>query len=323
MINPITLSVRLMTYNHAEYITQCLIGIEQQQTSFPFEVIIGDDFSTDNNLTLIQQFITSSTNKSINYILLNRKKGDEYDINRQKKGRLYNFLDIIHHCKGKYIALLDGDDYWTDPLKLQKQVDFLEENEEYVACFTGCKHVDESNKIIKESRYESYYDQTAEQLLTAEGAMITNSVMFRNVIKVFPPSFYQIPSGDTFLYHLLGFHGGGKFIPTIEYSAYRIHSGGVWSGINDLQRMKNTLCTMSAIKENLVLHFGKENDYIKKMNISTFNNIKGYLYLSLYHKRFRMYFSMHKLIFTQKSFNKTFLLQQHLLDLFQRLFKIK
>ncbi|MDF1676660.1 MAG: glycosyltransferase, partial [Vicingaceae bacterium] len=106
-----------MTYNHAKYITQCLNSIEQQQTSFPFEVIIGDDFSTDNNIALIQQFIASSTNKNIKYILLDRKKGDEYDINRQKKGRLYNFLNIINHCKGKYIALIDGDDYWTDSYK--------------------------------------------------------------------------------------------------------------------------------------------------------------------------------------------------------------
>lgn len=315
MNNPMV-SICCVTYNHENYIRQCLDGLVMQQATFEYEILVHEDASTDNTAKILREY-------EAKYPHLFRcvyQTVNQFKI----QNTLTNILFPM--AKGKYIALCEGDDYWTDPYKLQKQVDFLEANPEYVACYHGCKHINEKDEVIKLSRYETYYDQPAEKMLTAQGAMITHTVVFRNVIKdikEFPEIFKNVPSGDTILYHLLGFRGSGKFLSTIEYSAYRVHNGGIWSSTDDLQRMKNTLSTMSAIKENLVLHFGKENDYIKKMHYSTFNNIEGYLYLSLYHKSFRMYFSMLKLIFTQKSFSKTFFLKQHLIDLFQRLFKIK
>lgn len=308
------LSVCLITYNQEKFVTQSIESILMQETNFQWKLVIADDYSTDSTRIIISKYKEKFPEK-IHLIYQDKNVGPAQ-----------NFIDLITFPGSKYLAYLEGDDYWTDPYKLQKQVDFLEENPDYVACYHGCKHINERDEVIKLSRYETYNDQSAEKLLTAQGAMITHTVIFRNVIKdikEFPEIFKNVPSGDTILYHLLGFRGSGKFLSTIEYSAYRIHSGGVWSSIDDLQRMKNNLSTMSTIKENLVLHFGKENDYIKKMHYSTFNNIEGYLYLSLYHKSFRMYFSMLKLIFTQKSFSKTFFLKQHLIDLFQRLFKIK
>ena len=123
------LSIRLMTYNHEDFIEEALKGIDAQITDFNFEVVIGDDFSTDNNLNIINNY--KFTNKNITVNILNRKIGDEYWIKRQKLGRFYNIVNILQNCKGRYIALLDGDDYWTDPYKLQKQVDFLESNKDY------------------------------------------------------------------------------------------------------------------------------------------------------------------------------------------------
>lgn len=234
------LSVRLMTYNHAKYITQCLNSIEQQQTSFPFEVIIGDDFSTDNNIALIQQFIASSTNKNIKYILLDRKKGDEYDINRQKKGRLYNFLNIINHCKGKYIALIDGDDYWTDSYKLQKQVDFLETNPEFNICFTKSNML-KKNKLelhpIPNISKEGIY--TYDDLLTHYNFITTTSLMYRNVI-IIPEWFCELPYGDLGLYGIISQNSKLKCLPDIT-TIYRIHEDGFWSKSNTIEKTLKTI----------------------------------------------------------------------------------
>jgi glycosyltransferase involved in cell wall biosynthesis len=307
-------AILMITYNHEAFIAQAIEGVLMQKTNFNFKLIITDDCSTDKTTIICKQYAEKYP-ELIDYELL-----------KSNMGAIKNASYCLKKCinsESTYIAICEGDDYWTDPIKLQKQVDFLGTNLEYVGCYHGCKHINEKDEVIKISRYKTYDDQPAEKMLTAQGAMITHTVMFRNLIKGYPSIFEGITSGDTILYHLLGFHGDGKFLSDIEYSAYRIHSGGIWSGIDDLQRMKNTLSTMSSIKENLVLHFGKETDYVKKMHFSAFNNIKGFLYLSLYHKSFRMYFSMLKLIFTQKSFSKTFFLKQHLIDLFQKLFKIK
>lgn len=248
MINPIILSVRLMTYNHAEYITQCLNSIEQQQTSFPFEVIIGDDFSTDNNIALIQQFIASSTNKNINYILLDRKKGDEYDINRQIKGRLYNFLDMISHCKGKYIALLDGDDYWTDPYKLQKQVDFLETHKEYGIC----AHVATTKDHFNQNNNNSFPNLNENKNYTIEDFIIANytataSLVFKRKIFQLQDWHIKSPFGDWLLILSVMKNSNNKiFVLKDNMSVYRIHEGGIHGNLH-----QNNLGLVTAYQQHL------------------------------------------------------------------------
>jgi len=111
-----------MVYNQEEFIDEAMKGIMMQKTDFKVEVVVGDDFSTDKTLELIRKY---ENTENIHIKILDRKKGDAYWTKRQAKGRLYNFINIIENCSGKYIALLDGDDYWTDPAKLQKQFDLL------------------------------------------------------------------------------------------------------------------------------------------------------------------------------------------------------
>jgi glycosyltransferase involved in cell wall biosynthesis len=115
------LSVRLMTYMHEPFIKQAMNVIMMQKTDFKIEVVVGDDFSTDQTLEIIKSY---KNTESIDVKILKREKGDEYWQKRQKLGRVYNFSNISENCIGKYIDLLDVDDYWKDPLKLQKQVDF-------------------------------------------------------------------------------------------------------------------------------------------------------------------------------------------------------
>src|SRR5690606_34031006 len=123
-VQPIV-SVIVATYNHENYIKQCLDGILMQQTTFDFEIILKEDCSTDNTREIVKQYQKKFPNK-IRLWLTN-----ENLYSKKIKLSGYNYTD------SKYIALCEGDDYWTDPLKLQKQVEFLENNLDYVICSHG------------------------------------------------------------------------------------------------------------------------------------------------------------------------------------------
>ena len=112
------LSILLVSYNHENYIQQGLKGIAIQQCNFEFEVIVADDCSTDNTLILIRDELG--------------KKGLDYKVleSTQNLGLEMNYKRGFEACQGEYIAVLEGDDYWTDPFRLQKHADFLDQHHE-------------------------------------------------------------------------------------------------------------------------------------------------------------------------------------------------
>lgn len=228
-----------MTYRHEAYIRQAMEGVLMQKTTFPVEVVIGDDFSDDQTLEVIRGFISNSL---VRIRILERSKGDAYDRMRKQHGRLYNFADIVSHCEGTYIALLDGDDFWTDPYKLQRQADFLDANPDFVACYHAVSVVDEKGHEVKTSKSSFVHnrDFSAEELRRGR-VMSTLSLCFRNVIREFPEEFYRSPTGDNFLCSLLGEYGGGKFLPEIKPSAYRMHATGTWSLTSEDTKRMNLL----------------------------------------------------------------------------------
>jgi len=111
-------SIICITYNHEPYIAEAIEGVLMQKCSFPIELVIGEDCSTDNTRKICEEY----ANKSELIKLLPTETN---------LGMMPNFIRTLQSCTGKYIAMCEGDDYWTDPLKLQKQVDFLEANAEY------------------------------------------------------------------------------------------------------------------------------------------------------------------------------------------------
>lgn len=123
-------SVRIITYNQKDYIKNAIEGVLMQNTNFDYEIVIGDDNSDDGTSEIIETY-KENYPKIIRHSV--RESGNEI-----RKGfsvpRMYNWFHTVQECKGKYIAILDGDDYWNDPLKLQKQIDFLEQNPEYTLC---------------------------------------------------------------------------------------------------------------------------------------------------------------------------------------------
>lgn len=125
---PLMVSIKCITYNHEPYIRQCLEGFVMQKTNFRFEAVVHDDASTDGTADIIREY----AEKYPDIIKPIYETENQYS---KKDGSLGRIMDAA--CTGKYIAVCEGDDYWTDPLKLQKQVDILESNPE-----VGLVHTD-------------------------------------------------------------------------------------------------------------------------------------------------------------------------------------
>lgn len=131
------LSVILITYNHEKYIRKALDSVLSQKTDFPFEVVIGDDCSPDDTKNIVREY---QKNYPDQVRLVHREKNT---------GRpTLNVYETTMKCRGQYLAYLEGDDYWTDTKKLQKQMDFLESHPEYIACTHSHKMIDDAGKDI-------------------------------------------------------------------------------------------------------------------------------------------------------------------------------
>ena len=114
--NPLTVSIFCMVYNHEHFLIDCLDGFLMQKCDFDFDIVVGEDCSTDKSREILLDYAKRFPGK---FKLI---------LHDENVGATENQRIVLENCTGKYIALCEGDDYWTDPLKLQKQVDFLEEN---------------------------------------------------------------------------------------------------------------------------------------------------------------------------------------------------
>lgn len=166
-----------MVYNHAPYLRKCLDGFVMQKTDFRFEAIVHDDASTDGSAAIIKEY----AEKYPDLIKPIYETENQYS---KKDGSLRKIMDAA--CRGKYIAICEGDDYWIDPLKLQKQVNFLEENPDYGLVHTYFNYVDMHDKVIppptelhrhiKERIFDGYI---WDYYLCNPGFILTCTCMFR------------------------------------------------------------------------------------------------------------------------------------------------
>jgi glycosyltransferase involved in cell wall biosynthesis len=212
-------SIICLTYNHAPFISQCLDGFIMQKTNFPIEAIIHDDASTDGTADIIREY----EKKYIEIIKPVYQKENQYS-----KG-IDIYENIINKIQGKYIAFCEGDDYWTDESKLQKQIDFLESNEDFSICFHPVKlYFEEENRII--DNYTVLPDVTDIKKLAAGNYIYTPSVVYRNNKQVFIDkcNLPKLPVGDYCLHMLFAKYGKIKYLHD-TMAVYRIHKGGTWS----------------------------------------------------------------------------------------------
>ena len=225
----IMVSICVQTYNQENYIAQCLESILNQKTSFKIEILIGEDFSSDNTRNICISYAKKYPDK-IKLFLHHR---DNNILIQGKSTGLFNSFFNIFSSKGKYIAYCDGDDYWTDELKLEKQVTFLENNAGYSFCYHDVRTIDENGKKI----FKTYLDQGKRDFDSGDLKKVLvqppiSTWCFRNIISEIPIEMTQTINADNFWISLLGFHGAGKYLNTIRPSFYRIHSNGIWSLID-------------------------------------------------------------------------------------------
>lgn len=263
MLKPLV-SVVVTTYNHQEYITDCLDSILMQQTTFPYEIILGEDESTDGTREICIEYANKYPDK-INLFLRSRK--DVIYINGNPTGR-YNFIESLNSCSGKYIALCEGDDYWTNPFKLQKQVDFLEGNCEYVMTYHDVSIINNEGALLKESKTPTIFktDFSSLEIIKCEIFVCTMSLVYRNVINTFPNEFLKVKNADIFLTSLLGQYGNGKFIENIG-GKYRVHDGGLWSSLDNKQKVES--------RKNTFFQLHKYYKSINNREISDFYLLKS------------------------------------------------
>lgn len=222
-------SVWMTTYNHERYIAQAIESVLMQKTSFPFELLIGEDCSTDNTGKICKDYAE-------------RHPGVIRLFSRAKNlGMIQNGLATLSEAKGKYVAILEGDDFWIDPLKLQKQVDFLESNPDFSLCFHNAYEIDGQEEGLPYSKIFRHYEKDVFSLpdLFKSWFIPTASVVFRRSAVIDLPDWYSsAPVGDTPFFVLVASKGKLKLVEGIM-SAYRHHPGGVTKAINFLfwQRM--------------------------------------------------------------------------------------
>ena len=245
-------SVALVTYNHGPYVAQAIESVLAQKTAFPVEVVIGEDDSTDGTRQLCQEFARRHP-QQIRLVL--RSRDEVVWMDGKPTGR-FNFIQTMKDCRGHYIAVLEGDDYWTDPDKLSTQVQFLEENRAYSASAHAVLKVT-GEKTAPFSR--AIQPQYSLRDLIRMTPIHTSSVVFRRYPFVEdPPKFWwQIKFGDKGLYIQLAEQGPIGFINRVM-SHYRYHGRGRYSELNHREIVGGILATY----ESMITHLsGQNRDY--------------------------------------------------------------
>ena len=264
-VNPVV-SVCMMTYNHHKFIKEAIDSVIAQKTDFPIEFIIGDDCSTDGTTEIVLEY--QKQYPEIIRVLLAKERLGKYTGN----GRL-NSIRVKQSRRGKYIALLEGDDYWTDALKLQKQVDFFKAHPDCTICFHNVKvEYDDKNcsshPYYVEKPLKGFTQRIPKSISTLDDLVKGNfiqtpSTMFRSgLFDEFPDWFYTTSIGDWPLHILNAQHGQIGYLNEIM-AVYRVHKEGVYSSKNRIEVLMGAVD--AANKVNRHLHY-KYANIIKQAN---------------------------------------------------------
>ena len=229
-------SVCCITYNHASYIKDAIDSFLMQETNFAFEILIHDDASTDETTQIILDYAEQYPD------IIKPVIQDE---NQYLKCSLINPRFLFPKAVGKYIALCDGDDYWTDRSKLDKQVGFLENNPDYVITYTDCVPVDKNGVINADFKGARRDLESVE--LQKSPPIYTLTTCFRNVLDEVPLDLMSARYGDLVLWSRLGHYGKGKYMENIQPAIYRVHGQGVHSRTSKKQKFSMGFITYAAL----------------------------------------------------------------------------
>ena len=228
----------MITYNHEKFIAQAMESVLMQKTGFPFELVIGEDCSTDGTADIVRRY-------SRQYPGIIRAYIQERNLGSKENSRLVRLA-----ARGEYWTLLEGDDYWTDSGRLQRLADVLDAHPETVLCGHRTIRRHEDGSRPDEVMYDApagVYD--LEALLT-KPFLHTSSVMFRPVVKGPPEWSHHLLMGDDPWFMELARHGDICLLDD-SMAVYRIHGGGIWSGLNVIEQTRASLAARRVFYEHV------------------------------------------------------------------------
>ena len=246
------LSVFILTYNQKQVVGEMLEGILRQQGPYTLELVIGDDASSDGTLEILQDY--------------QQRYPDKIKLLASEKnmGLIHNFMRTLAECDGKYIAICDGDDYWTDPFKIKKQLDILEEQEDVDLVFTAKNNLFPDGNLVADPRPD-IAEVTDFSHLIRENYISSVSSVFRNRTreKQVPQWILELPYGDWPLY-LWTLVNGGKIVYLKDFTAvYRM-------GIGQSASYRSNEIAAIAVKQKILRfmlsdpHFSSKRKEIKQ-----------------------------------------------------------
>jgi len=281
-MDQITVSIFLLTYNQEQFIAQTINSILMQKTNFNFQIVIGEDCSADATRSICKTFAEKYSNK------IKLLPALEKNI-----GLIANYMRTIKACEGKYIAICDGDDYWIDENKLQKQVSFLEDNPNYSIVYSKLK------KLFPDGTFKESIQRKLKQAgdfddLVFENVIPSVTVLFRNRqnISAVPTWITNFPYGDwpTYLWIL---KDGGKIHFMDEITAvYRMHIGVsaqvrksssntllvnlgilkcIWNDSGFHHKKSIVLRAIQKLEVGLMTSYNREKQYLKALKQYIFN----------------------------------------------------
>ncbi|MEB3206528.1 MAG: glycosyltransferase, partial [Vampirovibrionales bacterium] len=218
MIPPLV-SVLVTTYNHGRFIAQTLDSILMQQTTFRVEILVGEDCSTDDTAAIVQTYQARYPDRIRAFISPHNEGGHA------------NFSRLLEHAQGQYLAWVEGDDYWIDPKKLEKQVAFLAQHPDVALCFHAVEIIEQgsaetaSASKVTISNAGQAPETTMARLCLGNYIRTASSMVRRGVVTTLPEWIYPLPLGDWPFFLLHAQTGKIGFLPDVM-AAYRSHAQG-------------------------------------------------------------------------------------------------
>lgn len=245
------LSICLVTYNHINYIAQALDSILSQKTKYKYEIIVLEDCSTDGTQEILKKYKELYPDKISLYL-------------QPTNTKVKHFIEGLKHCNAKYICILEGDDYWIDDLKIEKQIDFLEAHPEFVGCSHNSALIfgdqDQPSEIMIKQKMHDVY--SINELTSYSVYCHTSSYIYKNIFNGHLPDYDYCNEnnlyGDTFTNMLYAEHGPIKYLDEVM-SVYRINGRGRWTSLTKMEQTIQNI--QGAILFNKLLNSKYEKNF--------------------------------------------------------------
>lgn len=285
-MNTPKVSVVCMVYKHEAYLHQCFDGFIKQQTNFPIEILVNDDCSPDSSAEVMREY--EEKYPDLFHCIYQKE-------NQYSKGKMPWWEVLFPMAKGDYIAICEGDDYWIDSYKLQKQVDFMEQHPDYVACFHNAR-VQYNDHVSLFNALDENHDPTTEDIIKRHWFIATPTLFFRNVLHDYPEWRGEIINEDYLLELLLAREGRFYYMDDVM-AVYRQDGMGMSAVLN-----RNKVDMV----DKLIYLLERMKDYYDGEYASTFDeSIRNYQAMRANYAK-EIYYEQHPLarVFRPKTYKR-------------------